>query len=98
MKTDRIRIGTRASKLALWQAHWVAAQLESRGADVEIVHVTTDGDVSSQSLRQVGGQGVFTKAIQRITHFCDIRLRNRVDCNLHNWPGLANGREPVDVR
>ena len=54
-----IRIGTRASQLARWQANWVCEQLRKRNIDVEIVLLTTEGDVSTASLGEIGGQGVF---------------------------------------
>lgn len=61
----KIRIGTRGSKLAMWQAEWVSGQLTQRGHEVELSIIATHGDVSSASLSQVGGQGLFTKEIQR---------------------------------
>lgn len=60
-----IRIGTRGSKLALWQAGWVAEQLRLRGVDAELIVIATTGDNSVVPLGQIGGQGVFTKEIQR---------------------------------
>lgn len=60
-----IRIGTRGSKLALWQAEWVAEQLRLRGVDAELIVIATTGDNSVVPLGQIGGQGVFTKEIQR---------------------------------
>ena len=83
-----IRIGTRGSKLALWQAEWVAAQLTQRGHDVELIVITTQGDSSSQSLKQVGGQGVFTKEIQNEL------LAERVDVAVHSLKDLPT--LPVD--
>ena len=43
-----IRIGTRASALARWQANWVAAQLSSAGVEVELVLITTKGDAQTR--------------------------------------------------
>lgn len=77
-----IRIGTRGSKLAMWQAEWVAAQLTQRGHDVELVIISTRGDVSSASLSQVGGQGLFTKEIQREL------LAEQVDVAVHSLKDL----------
>ena len=59
-----IRLGTRNSQLALWQSNWVADQLRSRGATVQLVPLTTEGDVATGSLRQLGGEGLFTKRLQ----------------------------------
>lgn len=78
----KIRIGTRASKLALWQAEWVAEGLKQRGHDVELVKISTKGDVSTASLSQVGGQGLFTKEIQNEL------LANNVDVAVHSLKDL----------
>lgn len=77
-----IRIGTRGSKLAMWQAEWVAEQLTRHGHSVELVIIATRGDVSTQSLRQVGGQGLFTKEIQREL------LEGNVDLAVHSLKDL----------
>ncbi len=82
-----IRIGTRGSKLALWQAEWVAGQLTAQGHAVELVRIQTEGDQSTESLRVVGGQGVFTKAIQNAL------LEGRVDVAVHSLKDLPT--EPV---
>lgn len=62
-----LRIATRASNLALWQANHVAAALRhhSPGTDVELVELTTSGDRSSEPISALGGKGVFVKEIQR---------------------------------
>ncbi len=77
-----IRIGTRGSKLALWQAEWVAAQLRQTGQEVQLEIVSTKGDVSTASLSQVGGQGLFTKEIQRAL------LDGSVDVAVHSLKDL----------
>ncbi len=77
-----IRIGTRGSKLAMWQAEWVAGQLTQRGHEVELVIIATRGDVSAASLSQVGGQGLFTKEIQHEL------LDDRVDVAVHSLKDL----------
>lgn len=60
-----IRIGTRGSKLALWQAHHVAACLEQEGLATEIVIITTTGDVVlDRSLDKIGAKGVFTEELE----------------------------------
>jgi hydroxymethylbilane synthase len=62
------RVGTRGSPLALWQAAYVADLLRSTAGDltVELVQIETAGDtVRDAPLVQVGGEGVFTKEIQR---------------------------------
>ncbi len=63
----RLRLATRASKLALAQSEWVAAQIAERhpGVRVELITVTTRGDaVQDRALSKVGGKGLFTKEIE----------------------------------
>lgn len=81
-----IRIGTRASKLATWQAQWVAGQLRDAGNEVDVVFLKTEGDVSTKSLGEIGGQGVFTKSIQRAL------LEDRVDLAVHSLKDLPTER------
>ncbi|MBL8890743.1 MAG: hydroxymethylbilane synthase [Planctomycetaceae bacterium] len=82
-----IRLGTRNSQLALWQSTWVADQLRSRGFEVELVPLTTEGDVATGPLRQLGGEGLFTKRLQ-------IGLQNReIDLAVHSLKDLPT--EPV---
>jgi hydroxymethylbilane synthase len=79
----RIRLGTRASPLARWQAEWVAAQLSAAGAEVELVPVTTAGDRDQLGpVASIGGQGLFTKEIQTAL------LDRRVDLAVHSLKDL----------
>lgn len=82
-----LRLGTRGSALARWQSDWVAEQLRRSGVEVEIVLITTTGDVTQQPLGSVGGQGLFTKEIQRAL------LDRRVDLAVHSLKDLPT--EPV---
>jgi len=83
-----IRIGTRASQLAQWQAHWVAGQLRDQGATVELVDITTSGDTEQHGpVAGLGMQGVFTKEIQAAV------LENRVDVAVHSLKDLPT--EPI---
>jgi hydroxymethylbilane synthase len=60
-----IRIGTRGSALALWQAHHVRDSLSGLGHAVEIVTITTTGDrLLDKRLEAVGGKGAFLKEIE----------------------------------
>ncbi|WP_192823490.1 hydroxymethylbilane synthase [Rufibacter sp. LB8] len=60
-----IKIGTRGSRLALWQAHHVADKLRAKGMDVDIVTITTKGDlVLDKSLDKIGAKGVFTEELE----------------------------------
>jgi len=61
----RIRLGTRASLLAQWQANWVASRLRELGVEVELVPVTTSGDQLQTPIGAASGTGIFTKEIQR---------------------------------
>lgn len=61
-------IGTRHSKLALWQAEYVKNALEQRDPNLEVVlqHVTTTGDkIQDKPLSQIGGKGLFTKELEQ---------------------------------
>lgn len=60
-----LRIGTRKSPLALWQAERVQSLLAARGHDAELVRITTEGDrVLDRSLAQIGGKGLFVKELE----------------------------------
>src|SRR5687767_9620517 len=67
MTSDRIRIATRKSPLALWQAEFVRGQLQRRhpGLQVELVTFTTRGDkILDTPLAKVGGKGLFVKELE----------------------------------
>lgn len=82
-----LRIGTRASKLARWQSDWVAAELTKLGAQVEIVEITTRGDVEQLGpVGSIGTQGVFTKEIQSAV------LSGDVDLAVHSLKDLPTGQ------
>lgn len=83
-----LRLGTRSSDLALWQANWVSRRLSEIGVNVEIVHISTQGDVNVQPLGAIGGMGLFTKEIQRAL------LDEEVDLAVHSLKDLPT--EPVD--
>jgi hydroxymethylbilane synthase len=78
----QLRLGTRASKLARWQADWAAQRLRELGHAVEIILVTTEGDVATGPLGQIGGQGLFTKRIQQAL------LDNEIDFAVHSLKDL----------
>ena len=87
-----VRIGTRASALALWQARHVAA-LITRQPDspaVELVHISTEGDVRTDvPLWSVGGKAFFTKEIDRalLAHEIDVAVHSLKDLATHLEPG-----------
>ncbi|MEO7274338.1 MAG: hydroxymethylbilane synthase [Vicinamibacterales bacterium] len=79
MSAPPIRIGTRGSRLALWQATTVAALLESGGARVEIVTIKTDGDrLQTRPLSDTGTKRLFVKEIE------DALLDRGVDVAVHS--------------
>ncbi len=83
MSDSRLRLGTRASALARWQAAWVAAQLQNRGIVVELVPITTKGDTQSRDpIGNLGSPGVFTKELQRAL------LDERIDLAVHSLKDL----------
>ena len=78
-----LRVGTRASLLARTQSGAVAAQLaEQLGREVELVDVTTEGDVNRASLASLGGAGVFVSALR------DALLQDEVDVAVHSLKDL----------
>ncbi len=82
-----IRIGTRGSQLALWQTAHITKLLSEAHPDltIERVIIKTEGDRDqTSSLTQIGGQGVFTKAIE------DALLENRVDVAIHSLKDLPS--------
>jgi len=91
-----LRLGTRASALARWQAEWVAARLSERGVAVELVPITTQGDVKAGPLGQIGGQGLFTKELQRalLDGQIDLAVHSLKDLPTEPVPGLAIAAVP----
>src|SRR3954451_22732287 len=78
-----LRLGTRASALALAQSGMVAAALTAAtGRAVELVHITTYGDTSRESLARIGGTGVFVNALR------DALLAGEIDFAVHSLKDL----------
>ena len=78
-----LRLGTRGSTLARWQANWTAEQLAAQGVVTEIVIIQTSGDiVQNESILNIGAQGVFTKEIQHAL------LENKIDVAVHSLKDL----------
>ena len=81
MAKKTLRIGTRASQLALWQANWVKASLEARYPDLEVslTKIKTQGDkILDVPLAMVGGKGLFVKEIE------EAMLRGEIDLAVHS--------------
>ncbi|MCK9420703.1 MAG: hydroxymethylbilane synthase [Nitrospirae bacterium] len=77
----QIRIGTRASALALWQAEWVKSELEKKysGMAVTLTKIKTTGDkILDVPLAKVGGKGLFVKEIE------EAMLANEIDIAVHS--------------
>lgn len=92
-----MKIGTRGSQLARWQAEWVRARLGEHGVRAELVVIKTRGDAEvDRPLHQLEGKGFFTKEIE------DALLEGRIDIAVHSLkdlpttlpPGLALGAVP----
>lgn len=87
--SDVLRLGTRASTLARTQSRLIADLLTERtGRVVELVTVTTEGDVTSTPLAQLGGTGVFVSALR------DALLAGEVDLAVHSLKDLPTA--PAD--
>ncbi len=97
MTTPHIRIGTRSSQLALWQSNWVAGQLRQHGAIVELIEITTSGDIQQTGpIAAVGLQGVFTKEVQAavLADEADIAVHSLKDLPTEQVAGLVLGAVP----
>jgi hydroxymethylbilane synthase len=94
-----MRIATRSSDLALWQAHFVRDQLRaiSPEVDVQIVHVSTVGDRDQVGqLQQFGGLGVFTREVQKavLSGDADLAVHSLKDLPTTAVEGLTLGGIP----
>lgn len=79
----KIRIGTRGSKLALWQANYTQFSLAEKGIEAELIIIKTTGDlVQHLSFDKIEGKGFFTKEIE------DALLRGDVDMAVHSMKDL----------
>jgi hydroxymethylbilane synthase len=84
---QRVKIGTRGSQLALWQANWIRAALMDKAAnlDVELVTIKTRGDrILDIPLAQVGGKALFVKEIE------EALLDGRVDLAVHSMKDMPS--------
>jgi hydroxymethylbilane synthase len=86
---DPIKIGTRGSKLALWQANWVKSVLEKKfpSTPIELIIIKTQGDkILDVPLAKVGGKGLFVKEIEQAL------LSRRIDIAVHSMKDM-----PADI-
>ncbi|MGC8938625.1 MAG: hydroxymethylbilane synthase, partial [Thermodesulfovibrio sp.] len=89
MTRNKLVIGTRGSKLALWQANWVKEKLENLYPElrIEIEKIKTTGDkILDASLAKIGGKGLFVKEIE------EALLSGRVDIAVHSMKDV-----PVEI-
>ena len=79
----QLRLGTRASALARWQAHWVASQLADGDLEIELIPMTTRGDITDRDpIGNIGSPGVFTKELQRAL------IDGQIDLAVHSLKDL----------
>ena len=84
---EKIRIGTRASKLALWQSEFVATELQKKfpALKFELVKIQTTGDkILDSPLAKIGGKGLFTKEIENALE------ENKIDMAVHSLKDVPN--------
>lgn len=82
-QSTKLRIGSRGSQLALWQANHISALLRARGHEVEIEIIHTTGDkITDVALAKVGTKGMFTKEIE------EALADRRVDLAVHSLKDL----------
>src|SRR3954447_3919808 len=85
----RLRIGSRGSQLALWQANHISALLRERGHEVELEVIKTTGDkILDVALAKVGTKGMFTKEIE------EALAEGRVDLAVHSLKDLPTELTP----
>ena len=78
-----MKIGTRGSQLARWQAEWVRVRLSEHGVRAELVVIKTQGDAEvDRPLHELEGKGFFTKEIE------DALLDGRIDVAVHSLKDL----------
>ena len=83
--TKTIRIGTRASKLALWQANYIAERIKPSGYLTEIVPIETRGDkLLNVSIAKIGSKGVFTEELE------EKLLDGSIDIAVHSAKDLSS--------
>jgi hydroxymethylbilane synthase len=101
----QIRIGSRGSDLALWQAHHIKKQLETLGASVTITIIKTKGDaIQDLSFDKIEGKGFFTKEIEEalLTNSIDLAVHSHKDLETNQPEGLeiacvSEREDPADM-
>ncbi|WP_432521374.1 hydroxymethylbilane synthase [Kineococcus sp. SYSU DK006] len=92
-----LRLGTRRSALATTQSRWVADLLRRGGREVELVEITTHGDVSRAPLATIGGTGVFVSALREalVAGGVDLAVHSLKDLPTSPADGLALAAVPA---
>jgi len=83
-----LRLGTRASLLAMTQSGMIADRLRATGVDVELVTISTEGDRSTLPVSEFGGQGVYVAALR------EALVRGEVDIAVHSLKDLPTAPDP----
>lgn len=96
MRKEKIRVGTRESKLALLQTEFVVKKLKEACPDltIEVIPMSTKGDqILDRSLASFGGKGVFTKELEvaLLNHTIDLAVHSAKDMPMEFPEGLAMG-------
>ena len=77
--SKKLRIGTRESQLALWQANHVKSLLYKYSVDAELIHIKSEGDLDlATPLYTMGVQGIFTRSLDQAL------LNNQIDLAVHS--------------
>jgi hydroxymethylbilane synthase len=85
----QLRIGSRGSQLALWQAHHIKSLLEERGHSVGIEVIKTTGDkITNVALAHLGTKGMFVKEIEEALH------EGRIEAAVHSLKDLPTEISP----
>ncbi len=103
----KVRLGTRSSRLAVWQTEFVEDRLRAArpGLDLEVVHISTHGDENQdRPLPEIGGKGLFTERIEEALRArqIDAAVHSLKDLPVDDSPGLTIAavlarEEPRDV-
>jgi hydroxymethylbilane synthase len=96
---QNLRIGTRGSQLALWQARWVRQRILQQwpGVNAELVTIKTTGDkITNAPLAKIGGKGLFVKEIEEalLDQQIDMAVHSMKDMPAELPPGLTIGAIP----
>jgi len=85
----QFKIGTRGSKLAMWQAEWVKSRLEMDGHECTIIPIETRGDkILDVSISKIGSKGVFTEEIEQCLE------EQKIDIAVHSAKDMPSRLDP----